>query len=69
MGFQGLWVRRGMLKIDSKNLKKISKNTEKKKMYLKTIRVINSRSVKVTSYMSIFQVPCLFEAELHVKRA
>ena len=33
-------------------------------MYLKTIWVINSRSVKVTSYMSIFQVPCLFEVEL-----
>ena len=66
MGFQGLLVRRGMLKIDSKNLKKISKNMEKKRMYLKTIRVINSRSVKVTSYMSIFQVPSFFEAELHV---
>ena len=28
MGYQGLWVRRGMLKIDSKNPKKIPKNTE-----------------------------------------
>ena len=29
MGYQGLWGRRGMLKIDSKNRKKIAKNTEK----------------------------------------
>ena len=29
MGFPGLWGRRGMLKIDSKNHKKIIKNTEK----------------------------------------
>ena len=28
MGYQGLWVRRGMPKIDSKNPKKIPKNTE-----------------------------------------
>ena len=38
MGFQGLWVRRGMLKIDSKNHKKNHKKYGKKsEVYLKTI--------------------------------